>query len=69
MSILCLLGRHNFQTAHNHPDGQMGYCIYECTRCPKAIVSDPALGGTFPILNTQAAIARNTGNAPSADKN
>lgn len=56
MKILCLLGRHNFQIAQGHPDGKLGYCIYECTRCSRAVVSDPGLGGSFPILNTQAAI-------------
>ncbi|TCV51393.1 hypothetical protein EDB99_10759 [Pseudomonas sp. 460] len=38
MKILCLLGRHNFQIAHGHPDGKMGYCIHECTRCSSRLV-------------------------------
>lgn len=63
MNILCLLGRHNFQIAQGHPDGKQGYCIQECTRCSKAVVSDPRLGGSFPILNTRAAIERDISNA------
>lgn len=63
MNILCLLGRHDLQLADNHPDGKMGYCIYECSRCTKAVVSDPALGDQFPILNTQAAIERDAAKA------
>ncbi|WP_231669749.1 hypothetical protein [Pseudomonas lini] len=58
MKILCLLGRHNFQIAHGHPDVKLGYCIHQCTKCSKAVVSDPNLGGSFQILNTQAAIER-----------
>lgn len=63
MKILCLLGRHNFQIAHGHPDGKQGYSIQECTRCSKAVVSDPGLGGSFPILNTRAAIERDSSKA------
>lgn len=58
MKILCLLGHHNFQIAHGHPDGKLGFCIHECTRCSKAVVSDSILGGSYPILNTQDAIER-----------
>lgn len=64
MKILCLLGRHDFQIAHGHPDGKLGYCIHECTRCSKAVVSDPGLGGSHPIFNTQAAIERDGSKAP-----
>lgn len=63
MNFLCLLGLHNFQIAHGHPDGKLGYSIYECTRCSKAVVSDPGLGGSYPILNTQAAIERDASKA------
>jgi hypothetical protein len=68
MNILCLLGRHNFQIAHEHPDGKQGYGIQECTRCSKAVVSDPSLGGSFPILNTRAAIERDTSNPTLPDQ-
>lgn len=60
MNLLCMLGRHNYQDAHDHPDRNMGYRIVECSRCHKAMVSDPALGGFYPILNTQSAKARDT---------
>lgn len=63
MKILCLLWGHDFQPAHDHPDGKMGYCIFECTRCENAVVSDPALGGQFPLLNTRGAIARDAAKA------
>nr|WP_237183626.1 hypothetical protein [Pseudomonas syringae]ARO45194.1 hypothetical protein [Pseudomonas syringae pv. actinidiae] len=68
MKILCMLGRHSFQIAHDHPDGKMGYCIFECVRCSEAIVSDPDLGGSFPILNTQAAIERDAAKAVLRDQ-
>ena len=61
--VLCLLGRHDFKIAHGHPDGKLGYCIHECTGCSKAVVSDPSLGGSYPILNTQAAIERDASKA------
>lgn len=63
MKILCLLGRHDFQIAHGHPDGKLGYCIYECTRCSKAVVSDPGSAGSYPTLNTRAAIERDASKA------
>jgi hypothetical protein len=63
MKVLCLLGRHKFQIALSHPDGKQGYCIQECIRCRKAVVSDPRLGGSFPILNTLAAIERDASKA------
>lgn len=63
MKILCLLRRHDFHIAHGHPAGKLGYCIHECTRCSKAVVSDPGLGGPYPILNTQAAIERDASKA------
>ncbi|HDS1721749.1 TPA: hypothetical protein QEM58_000300 [Pseudomonas putida] len=68
--------RHDYQVANDHPEGNMGYLIYECTRCHKAIVSDPGVG-FFPIMNTETALAkraekaalRNAGEpiAPTAD--
>ncbi len=63
MKILCLLGRHDFQIAHGHPDGKLGYCIHECTRCSKAVVSDPGSASSYPTLNTQAAIERDASKA------
>lgn len=57
MKVLCLLIGHNFQIAHDHPDGKMGYSIYECSRCPAARVHEPGMG-VFPILNTQEALRR-----------
>ncbi|TCV62727.1 hypothetical protein [Pseudomonas fluorescens] len=46
-----------------HQDDKLGYCIHECTRRSKAVVSDPSLGGSFPIVNTQAAIERDASKA------
>lgn len=60
MKLLCLFGRHKLQQAFNHPDRKLGYHIVECTRCPAAFVSDPGVSGSHPILNTQAAIERDT---------
>lgn len=68
MNILCLLGRHNFRIALGHPDRNMGYCIQECTMCSKAVVSDSSLGGSFPIINTQAAIERDASKASLSDQ-
>jgi hypothetical protein len=67
--ILCLLGRHDFQIAHGHPDGKLGHCIHECTGCSKAVVSDPSLGGSLPIINTQAAIERDASIAAPRNQN
>ena len=55
--IQCWYGRHDYQVANNHPEGNMGYLIYECTRCHKAMVSDPGMG-FFPIMNTETALAK-----------
>jgi len=63
MSILCMLGRHDFITADGHPDSRLGYCIQECTKCGKAVARDPNLGGSFPILNTEATVERDAANA------
>ena len=63
MKILCLLGRHDFQITQGHPDSKLGYCIHECSRCSHAVVSDPGLGGSYPILNTEAAIERDASKA------
>lgn len=60
MNFLCMLGRHTYQEAHDHPDRNMGYRIVECSRCHKAMVSDPSQGGFYPIQNTQSAIARDS---------
>lgn len=60
MKILCMLGQHDFQLAHSHPDSKLGFCIYECARCQKAVVSDPGARGHFSTLNTQAAIDRDS---------
>ena len=63
MKILCLLGRHDFQIANDHPDAKLGYCIHECTRCSKAVVSDPGLSGSYPSLHTKAAMERDASKA------
>lgn|GEM_PF-6442525 len=55
--ILCISNRHDYQVANDHPEGNMGYLIYECTRCHKAMVSDPGVG-FFPIINTADALAK-----------
>ncbi|AKT29482.1 hypothetical protein BV360_05584 [Pseudomonas syringae pv. actinidiae] len=68
MKIMCLPGPHNFGVAHSNPDGKLVYCIYECTRCSKAIVSDPCLGGFFAIMNSQAAIERDASKAVLRDQ-
>lgn len=47
MRILCLLGRHDYQVALDHPDGKLGFNILECARCSKAVISDPELGHVF----------------------
>lgn len=69
VKILCLLGRHDFQIAHGHPDGKLGYCIHECTGCSKAVVSDSSLGGSFPIINTKAAIEQDASKAAPRNQN
>ncbi|KPC01966.1 hypothetical protein QO021_28235 (plasmid) [Pseudomonas amygdali pv. lachrymans] len=67
--IMCMLGRHDLQIAHGHPDGKLGYCIHECTGCSKAVVSDPSSGGSHPIINTPAAIERDASIATPSNQN